>query len=69
MTALSQGMRLSTEPEAVGWIEQSTESMLESPVAETSFPARDVSVRRADGSWEDFNLRMHVGQGAGLELR
>ncbi|KAL7409288.1 hypothetical protein BDY24DRAFT_403690 [Mrakia frigida] len=69
MTGLSSGMRLTTAQEAVVWIEQSSESMLESPVAGTSFPARDVSVRRADGSWEDFNLRMHVGQGAGLDLR
>lgn len=63
------GLVLTTSTETVALVEELSEQAVESPAAGTPYPDRDVTVKRSDGAWTDFNLRMHLGRGAGLDLR
>lgn len=50
-------------------INELEDAALESPTQGTPYPDRDVKLKRLDGTWSKFNLRMHLGRGGGLDLR
>ncbi|CED82032.1 Zn(2)-C6 fungal-type DNA-binding domain [Phaffia rhodozyma] len=62
------GHRVRTSRSIEELIERLDDAMLESPVEGTSYPDRDVRLKRADGSWEGYNMRMHLGRAGGLDL-
>lgn len=50
-------------------VEKIGEDALLAAAAGSPHPDKDVVLRRGTGGWEGYNLRIHLGAGAGLVLK
>jgi hypothetical protein len=63
------GHALWTSADALDMVEKVGEDALLAPAMGTPQPANDVLLRRGNGSWQSYNLRIHLGMGTGLVLK